>query len=323
MASPADDALLARYLIGQCSDEEQERVESEFLESDDTFDRMCAIEEDLVARYQRGELTPDERASFERSVGSGARRDRVLLNLALASVARETHQRGEPRAWTAPAAAAVRTAADVPWWRRWARLEPVGARLVLVGASLVLAVGVFTLVSRERNQQLALDRARQEAEAIRQQAAASGQRAAEWEQRAAALADQLRQRQTTAVEERPPRPPDRVVAAFVLLPGLTRGTRPPPRVLISGAVDLVQLQLNLESDVSYRQYRVEIRTAGGETLWSEDGLQRRGSSLAPTVVVALPAALLVNGEHELLLSGRLASGGLEEIASYYFTVARK
>jgi hypothetical protein len=314
MDSRPDAQRLTTYLLGGCSEAEQEQIEQAFFADDDLFDRLCAVEEDLTGRYARGELGDEERRAFEAAHGAGPRRERLLLNLALHRAASAGLQSAE----RTPTPVAVAQ----PFWRRWVRLEPPGARMVLAAATVMLAVALGSVWSRDRARQSALDVARHQAEAERQQAAAAAQRATEWEQRASALADQMARAQA-ARPETPTAPRlAPVVAAFVLTPGLSRGTRGPARVALPQSVDQVRFQLDLESD-AYPNYRAEIRTSSQDVIWSEDGLSRRGSTTAPHVTLSVPAALLTAGDHEVVLRGRTAAGVVEELASYYVTVIRR
>src|SRR5688572_11651809 len=119
MDSPADEALLVRYLIGDCSDDERTRVEERFFADTEAFDRLCELEEELAARYARGELRADERAQFERAYSAPPRRDRLILNLALGQVIASTP------------ASSRETAIATPSWRRWLTFEPAAARWAL------------------------------------------------------------------------------------------------------------------------------------------------------------------------------------------------
>ena len=316
MDSRPDTQRLATYLLGRSSEAEQEQIEEAFFADDDLFDRLCAVEEDLTSRYARGELPDEERRAFEASHGTGPRRERLLLNLALHRAATTA---GLSSADRPPTPSAV----VQPFWRRWLRLEPLGARMVLAAATVMLAVALGSLWSRDRSRQSALDVARRQAEAERTQAAAAAQRATEWEQRASALADQMARAQAARPEApTAPRLANPVVAAFVLTPGLSRGTGGPARVVVPQSVDQARIQLDLETD-AYPTYRAEIRTSAQEVIWSEDGLSRRGSTTAPHVTLTVPAALLTTGDHEVVLRGRTAAGVAEELASYHFTVIRR
>jgi len=67
-----------RYLLGLCSPAERERVEAEYFNDADAFEKMVGAEDDLIDAYARGELTTEERRRFEeRFVNSSRGRERV------------------------------------------------------------------------------------------------------------------------------------------------------------------------------------------------------------------------------------------------------
>ena len=66
-----------RYLLGLSSQIERERIEADYLDDEDTFQKMLAAEDDLIDSYARGELTTEEQWRFEnyylRSAREGTR----------------------------------------------------------------------------------------------------------------------------------------------------------------------------------------------------------------------------------------------------------
>src|SRR5262245_61786778 len=125
MRTPADDRLLVQYLVGDCPEEERERVEERFFADEETFERLCELEEDLAWRYARGQLNATEREQVERAYAAPPRRDRLILTIALGRVLAEATD----RTVLAPAPVVA-----TPRWRRWLSLEPAGARFVLAAA---------------------------------------------------------------------------------------------------------------------------------------------------------------------------------------------
>jgi hypothetical protein len=80
-----------RYLLGLCSPEEREHIESEYFEDEDAFQEMLAAEDDLIDAYARGELVGEERRRFEKNLGSSFQgRDRVQFARAFAGIVSDT-----------------------------------------------------------------------------------------------------------------------------------------------------------------------------------------------------------------------------------------
>src|ERR1041385_3200646 len=236
MTTHADESLFVRYLVGDCADEERERVEERFFTDADVFDRLCELEEELVWRYARGELGATERAHFERAYSVPPRRDRLILTLALGqAIERPTAQadigsaRGRASTVQTPSSASSET-----WWRRWLTLQSAGARLALGTICVLLAIGLVTEVRQARQLRATIDQSRQDTAALRQQADNAARRAADSERRIAALSEAVTRAQPAPGESTAAPAVRSVIATFVLMPGRTRGTRetaqimPPP-----------------------------------------------------------------------------------------------
>jgi len=111
--------------------------------------------------------------------------------------------------------------------------------------------------------------------------------------------------------------------AFVLTPGMVRGTDEPARIVVPRDIDQIRLQLDLENVGEYLSYRGELRTAGGQLLWSQDGLPSRSTAWGKAIVLTIPSVVLGPGEHELTLRGLVSRGKFEDSGYYYFSVIKR
>src|SRR5438270_1655030 len=59
-------ALMIRYLLGDISNDEQVRLEEQFLTDDESYQQLMALEDELRYDYAQGGLNPRQRALFER-----------------------------------------------------------------------------------------------------------------------------------------------------------------------------------------------------------------------------------------------------------------
>jgi hypothetical protein len=134
------------------------------------------------------------------------------------------------------------------------------------------------------------------------------------------------QRDVKAIISAPPRDS----LAFALFPGRTRDIEGTNRFVIPQDADSVQLRLYLPavaarvSDPTSR-YRAVVRTAKGNEVWSQDGLeaQRTGLREEAIVILDLPTRILPEGDYIITLSRRSASGDFKDVGSYQFSVVRK
>jgi hypothetical protein len=114
-----------------------------------------------------------------------------------------------------------------------------------------------------------------------------------------------------------------VLATFVLMPGRTRSAREPAPIAPPRSADTLRFQLDLDFDSAYSSFKAELRTSAGDLLWSQDRLAPRKTAEGTSVSLTIPAALVADGDYELLLRGHLGDTTLEDAASYYFAVTRR
>lgn len=62
------DEVLRQYLLGQLSEPDRESVERQFVDDEEYFDRLLAVEDDLFDEYVSGELSPEENTLFEQNL---------------------------------------------------------------------------------------------------------------------------------------------------------------------------------------------------------------------------------------------------------------
>src|SRR5262245_25850112 len=60
-----NDEFIARYLLGELSEEERDRVIYTYLEDDEFFEQMLSVEEDLISGYAQDKLPRSQRERFE------------------------------------------------------------------------------------------------------------------------------------------------------------------------------------------------------------------------------------------------------------------
>lgn len=128
---------------------------------------------------------------------------------------------------------------------------------------------------------------------------------------------QLEQKQAKS----PPFQP--AVVAFVLGPDLRRASDPEKRFVIPSGVASVQLQLDLESRIDHKSYRVALETAAGSELWSQDVQRPRTTAAGKALVIILPAIILAPDDYIIKVKGITANGAFEEVNEYFFPVLKR
>src|SRR2546421_5762860 len=84
MPKVEDDRLARQYLLGELSESEGAKVEEEFFEDDEAFERLNSVEDELIDAYTLGQLSSADRRRFEqRLMLSSAQRERVKFSRTL------------------------------------------------------------------------------------------------------------------------------------------------------------------------------------------------------------------------------------------------
>jgi len=109
---------LVAYLLGELPEEEQHRLEREYLADDDAYEQLLVVEDELAYDYLEGRLSGDRRSRFESAIGATERGKNnlefarsVLIALRASRAPAERPQ----RYWAAALAAAL-ALAILPVW---------------------------------------------------------------------------------------------------------------------------------------------------------------------------------------------------------------
>lgn len=288
--SRQDTTRITRYLLGQLPPEEMDRTEEHLLTERGLFELAESVEDDLVDRYARGELTEDERRRFERRLLSSPRiQQRLDVARALVAYDRRRSAAGPPslRERNAGRGAPRRMAVGLAW----------AATLVALVAGGWLAFQ--SMQHQERIQALQAERAalaqRLEEEVARAaRAEAAAETGAEERQQIAELEERLAEARETIAgfEERPTSSTERRVrtgsgdygeaarTATLFLSLATRSQSGPPTLRLDGA-ERAELQLDLagqrpsgpltatvlrEGVVVWQETEVAVETVGSEAM---------------------------------------------------------
>jgi hypothetical protein len=314
MSAQPDDALLSRYLLEQCSEDERTQVEDRFFENDELFARLRQLEEDAIGRYLRGDLTAEERAQFERAYASPPRRDRVLFARALTTLSASP-------AGAAPAPVSV-ARRSVP--QRFFR-EPFAWSygLGLAAALLLVSAGTVVTLWQARQLRTSLGEAEAHSRTLERAREADRQRLRDLEKRTADLGDELSRARATQPSPGTLTRSQPVVATFVLSAGLLRSAQKVTAVVVPPSVEQLRLQLDLEPGIDYRRYRVEVRNIQGIVVWSQDMLGARRIDSGTAVSIWVPAERVPAGEHEAVLYGSADSRTYDDAGHYHFDVVKQ
>ncbi len=309
-----NEELIARYLLGDLSEEEQIRLEDLAFSDRDVLQEILAVESDLIDEYARGELSDSQRRQFEgRFLTSAERRQKVEFARAFAKVVPESATERAVR----PAAADMSTS----WWESLKSLlsnltPPV--KFAMAAAVLMLGIGFSWLV---------VETIRLRAEIRELQAEQQTRRRAQEDLERQVATEQSRNEdmaRQVPVDQSPEKSGSRpIIATLFLVPGLARSASDRPKLLIEPTAETARLQVGLEPGDDYESFRGELRTGAGREVWSQQNLKARTARGVRSITLNIPASSLKTGEYELTLKGVSGREQAEVLGYYYFDVRKR
>jgi hypothetical protein len=293
--TPQSDEAILRYLLGLATDTECETIETAYLSSEDEYERVAALKDELIDDYLDNQLEAGERQAFEdHFLSAGQHRERLQFVRALRLMLPHTSTDARPAAaerssWFAPAFGLRRLA--------WASAAVLAATL-LCSALLVLQnqrLSRQALVSKSEQRDLA-----QQVQALKEQVKAS---------QSQATPNLLGQ--PTAASASP-------VIIAVLSPGLLRSGGTYTQISIPPHTYIAQLKLELLTG-DYPSYRATVQPAEGYDVLSQGHLRPNSRH---QITLLVPTDRLLPGDYQILVSGENEDGTYQSIATYSFRVVR-
>jgi hypothetical protein len=309
--------LIRKYLLGDLAEADQAALEQELLIDRGKFERVWAVENELVDSYVRDEMSRADRKRFEgHYLASPLHRDRVAIAKSFLTdidqAVGETVEVSEKEPL-------------LPWRRRFPLRSP---RLVL-GVILVMALlltfsMVWSYIERVRlTGQIANVRkeAQTELAFLKQRELELSSRNQEFEKQIADVSrrneqmkaelEQLSQRRQAAAP---------TILSFLLAPAPERSEKAIPQSTIPLLNGKAHLLMDLDHN-DYADYQVILQTVEGrEILKRRTGKVRFGKDRA-FATLPVKAGELTKGDYILILFGQTADGKIEEIDRYPFRVS--
>src|SRR6266536_1852784 len=256
--------LIRRYLLGELTGADQIAFEQELLRDRGKFDRVWAVENEMVDSYVRGEMSRSDRKRFEAHyLASPLHRERVAIAEAFLTIIDEAPGETVEVREKEP---------GVPWRRRFLNSlrSPHRVLGVILVMALLLAFGaVWSYIGGARLTAPIADvqkAAQTELAFLRQRERELASRNRELEEEIADLRqsgeslkaelEQLRWRRQS---------PAPTVLSFLLTPAPVRGEKAPPQTMIPRLTGKAQLLMELDGD-DYANYQVSLQTVEGREI---------------------------------------------------------
>ena len=286
---PSDETLI-HYLLGELSEHDEAQIEEKYFPDDGAFERLCALEDELIDRYVRGELSKAQREDFEkRLLQSPEQRKRIEFARSLM----------QPLPGPPPLAPVhlipKKARLRLPNWSmpRLAVLLPAA-----LGLLAVFVLGTWWVRHQRTPSEISV------------------------QQPPRSQTEQVARVPTEASPQAPTELSESQIATLILTPDITRGAGSEIRLVLSPKADVVELTASLES-VEFDTYRAEVSTVAGKEVWNENDLHPRETPSGKGVAVRIPAKLFGSKDYILTLRGLAPSGRLQVVSEYSFRVVRK
>lgn len=303
-----------RYLLGQCSEEDQLRIEGQYLKDDDYLQSVLLAEDEMIDAYVQGRLTDAEREQFETYyLVTDERREKVVFAKSLLLQIQNEAQAAVPQKQTEPRKSFL---SWLGFHKSWVALAAAGL--------LLLACGWLAIETLRLRFQLNASRARvaemeTNAQELSQQLESERARNQQLTERIAELSHSTEGIQPEGNHESPPPP---ALAMLTLTAGANRDISQTNTLRLDSEIKTVRLRLVFR-DEDHQSYQAIIQNAAGATVWRQSGLKATARGESKSVLVSLPAKVLANDDYLLTLSGVTSATNVEEISDYHFRIVKK
>ncbi len=313
-----------RYLLGELSEAERERLEESYFADDALFERFLAVKDELLDAYARGELAEVKRKRFEQHFLAAAPRRRQLNETqefirAVTAVSTKASDANAPIALITPKSS----------WQLLANFfkpRPFAWQTALAALLLIALGGTWIFV---RNWQQATPNE----QAVLQPTPTLTTAPSSNENNTAPVPTPANVNQSPAnanitpepapkkPTNRPPQISPAQIASIILLPVASRDISEANTLRLNSDTRAVRLRLAFKSG-DYRNYSAAITTIAGASVWQKTLKADTSDKKNKTVTLQFPPALLRQQDYIVMLTGQTAAGQTETIGEYYFRVER-
>ena len=319
--------LMAHYLFGDLTEEEQSQIEEQFLTDNQYFEQMRSVEDALIDDYVQGELNEYERGKVEGLLLSSPRqaseigfvRDLIRSISEKPSVDENEQKSNQVKRSSRSQSLLATLRVGNPW-----KIFSLAVTLPLVALGLSMVIWNLALQKRIKQmeaKQVALEQRDRELQGRIDEQQNDREAIAKELETERSKRDQLEQELIAQAESRPLISSNKIETIDLNADPISRGEGELRVVHIRPGVSQLQIRINLAKEDYYKSYSAVIRTFEGRETWSKDQIGA-GRVNTGRLVLTLPASLFANDDYTLTLKGRTETGDILEIRDYSIRVRR-
>jgi hypothetical protein len=280
-----DDALIRKYLLGDVSEVDQDRIERLLLIDKEFSEQLSMARTEMVDDYVAANLSAKEREEFEKHFLT------TLEHFQMVEIARALATRLEDHGGVLAMTGSSASNIPTPYYIRHVKtVISVTAGIIL----LITGYAVFESIKHRRPNNRVNEAKEQRAilenELVKLNRPATGSAQTEF-----------------------------AVVPLNLKPILVRDPGENRSVAISKDPRILELRLELPSD-KYQGYRASLQTGEGVELAVIDALTAKTLSNGKIVVLDLPSWRMRPGSYQIKLTGTSPSGSYEDVGLYPFEI---
>lgn len=323
MTSQFNENHFRQYILGTLTNKERERLEEEYFLDNELFENLLATEDELVENYLMNRLPESERTLFEtRYLKTEQGKNQIQSNRSLLQAIEQVNVRiGKRRR--------ERKFSLLQWMNNvFESLKEFNrpARVVFATLCVAMLIGLGFIVRYylllEQMEMLTNEQA-----TLQQHAENLEQQVHEKEMQTEQLTSQLHSEQQKADSLMQTGAQVKSVAtslfAFVLSPGVLRGTDEQKTLQLPSESVPVVFTLDIEAEKTFTFYRAELRDHKQTILWSKSLLRQQIVDGVPVVKLQLSSGLFTDGNHVFTLAGNPNKNIFVTVGEYFFRVQKR
>jgi hypothetical protein len=303
---------MVRYLLGEMSEQEKERVEEQFFLDSNYLEELQALEEELIRDYLAGQLSDRERKGMEvvyldsPELVRRVEFSRSLMN----SLSRLRSERREEQT-------TLRQSLLALWLQR-----PL-LKASLATLCVIMFVAVPALLFQTIRLSGALNQSQSARAALEEKNRELERQLDEQRLRADQVREQIERERDLLEDELARLDQSQSIIASLSMSGNSVRSAEPEKLVIQSTTIRVRFELSIGNEIDYPRYAVRLKTAGGDYIPLQTSPRIKRTASGSVAIVSLAADLFTTGSYTLQLSGVSASGVEEYIDDYSFDVVKR